>query len=67
VDNLQDEDITEIFEKEYKLEMIKKALNDLPEKYKEVLFLKYVEHKENKQISEILDISEENVRQRISR
>jgi RNA polymerase sigma factor (sigma-70 family) len=64
---LKDEDIVEIFDKDYKLELIKKALISLPDKYKDVIFLKYIEHKNNEEIADILGISEDNVRQRLSR
>jgi RNA polymerase sigma-70 factor (ECF subfamily) len=57
----------DIFEKDYKFEMIKQALEQLPEKYKDIVFLKYVEQKNNDEIAEILGISEDNVRQRLSR
>ncbi len=42
-------------------------LRDLPENYKTVLMLKFVNRFENKDIAKMLGISEENVRQRISR
>ena len=67
IDNLQDDDFLDIFEKDYKFEMIKQALEQLPEKYKDIVFLKYVEQKNNDEIAEILGISEDNVRQRLSR
>lgn len=42
-------------------------VRDLPDKYKEVFLLKYVNNYNNKEISEILNISEDAVRQRILR
>lgn len=42
-------------------------IRELPEKYKGVFLLKYVNGYENKEIASILNISEEAVRQRISR
>ncbi len=42
-------------------------MEKLPEIYKDVLFLKYADGYDNKEIAGILDISEDNVRQRLSR
>lgn len=44
-----------------------RIIRELPEKYKEVFLLKYVNGYENKEIADVLNISEEAVRQRISR
>lgn len=44
-----------------------KVIRELPEKYKEVFLLKYVNNLGNAQIAKSLNISEEAVRQRISR
>ena len=43
------------------------AIEILPNKYKEILLLKYSAEFSNSEIAEILDISELNVRKRISR
>lgn len=45
------------------LEILKK----LPDKYKDVFLLKYSNYMENYEIAEVLGITEENVRKRISR
>jgi RNA polymerase sigma-70 factor (ECF subfamily) len=65
-DNKQD-NIIDILEQDFKLERIKKALQKLPDKYKDVIFLKYVEWKTNEEIMEILNISYDTLRQRLSR
>lgn len=42
-------------------------IRNLPDKYRDVFLLKYVSEYDNKKIAKILNISEEAVRQRISR
>lgn len=44
-----------------------KVIRDLPEKYREVFLLRYVNGYENKEIAKILNISEDTVRQRVLR
>jgi RNA polymerase sigma-70 factor (ECF subfamily) len=61
------DDLKDLFHKEFQSEAIICALHELDEKFKEVIFLKFVEWYENQEISVYLDISEDNVRQRISR
>lgn len=48
-------------------DVIVKTINGLPENYRSVLVLKYYHGYDNEEISSILKISEDNVRQRISR
>ena len=57
----------EILNEDFQREDIKTALSQLPQNYQVVLFLKYVEGKTNGEISEMLNISLDNVRQRASR
>ncbi len=67
-DNLADPtDIAELFHIQFQSEQIVKALGSLDAKYKEVLFLKYIEWYDNEDIARTFDISEDNVRQRLSR
>ncbi len=73
-DKLQIEDIIEdtenLFEeidKNYKLELIKDAIHKLPDIYRQVLILKYVDNLSNDEIAEFLWITNDVVRQRISR
>ena len=47
--------------------LILDVLKNLPDIYKNVLLLKYVNHYENKEIARILNIKEGNVRQRLLR
>ncbi|MGL5439675.1 MAG: RNA polymerase sigma factor [Filifactoraceae bacterium] len=65
-------DEIEIFMEDSKIEvmaenMIKEAMNKLPINYMTVLKLKYTQGFSDSEISNMLDISEDNVRQRISR
>ena len=62
-----DKEIVDILNEDFQREDIKMALSQLPEKYKIVLFLKYVEGKSNAEIAKMLNISVDNVRQRASR
>ncbi len=64
---LSDEDINKLIDKNFKLEKIKEALKQLEDIYQDVIFLKFIENKSNQEIAEILWISQDNVRQRISR
>ncbi len=64
---LSDQDVDEILNSNFKYEEIKKAIGKLDEASKEIVFLKFVEEKTNEEISATLNISQDNVRQRISR
>lgn len=67
-DSLEDEeDFTQILDNEYTLEQIRLAILELDEMSKEVISLKYVEEKSYWEISQILWISQDLVRQRCSR
>ena len=67
-DSLEDEeDFTQILDNEYTFEQIQKAMNDLDEVSKEIISLKYIEDKSYGEISGILWISQDLVRQRCSR
>lgn len=67
-DSLEDEeDFTEILNNEYTFEQIQKAIMELDEVSKEVITLKFIEEKSYWEISGILWISQDLVRQRCSR
>ena len=67
-DSLEDEeDFTQILDNEYTLEQIRLAIFELDEMSKEVISLKFIEEKSYWEISEILWISQDLVRQRCSR
>lgn len=60
-------DIADIADIKFQSEKITQALEKLDDNHKDVLFMKYILHYENSQISSSLDISEDNVRQRLHR
>ncbi len=62
-----EKEIMDVLNEDFQREDIKIALSNLPQKYKIVLFLKYVEGKTNTEIAQSLNISIDNVRQRASR
>ena len=67
-DSLEDEsDFTQILDNEYTFEQIQQAMYDLDEMSKEIISLKYIEDKSYGEISGILWISQDLVRQRCSR
>ena len=67
-DSLEDEeDFTQILDNEYTYEQIQQAMYDLDEISKEIISLKYIEDKSYGEISRILWISQDLVRQRCSR
>lgn len=59
--------IDELLEQDFELEQIKKAMQELDTLSREIIFLKYIENKSNTEIEEQLLISQEVIRQRISR
>ena len=67
--NIEDEhyDIVDITETNFTSDKIKEALEKLDENFKDVIFMKYILSYDNNKISEELNISEDNVRQRIHR
>lgn len=67
-DTLVDEGvIDEFLQQDFELEQIKKAMQELDVLSREIIFLKYIEHKSNTEIEEQLMLSQEVIRQRISR
>ena len=67
-DSLEDEeDFTEMLETEYTFEQIRSAILQLDDASKEVISLKFIEEKSYREISEMLEISQDVVRQRCSR
>ena len=67
-DSLEDEeDFTEVLDNEYTFEQIRRAILELDEASKEIISLKFIEEKSYWEISWILWISQDLVRQRCSR
>lgn len=67
-ESLVDEtDFSAFLEQDFELNLIQKAMQDLDATSREIIFLKFIEHKSNAEIEEVLQISQEVIRQRISR
>lgn len=62
IPDLKSEDIIKNIEVKNESEIVFKALDVLNGQYKEILILKYIDELTNKEISEIMDISEGNAR-----
>ena len=54
-------------ESDYQYDAIQIAIQSLDNAYKDAIFFRFVEEKSYEEISQILGISQENVRQKISR
>lgn len=66
-DEYLSDNFLDILELEYKKELILNSLKELPEIYKDILYLKLIEDKSYEEISNILWISYDTCRQRYSR
>lgn len=65
--NYEDFDWIEILENEFNYNKIVESIEQLDEKSKEIIFLKYIEERTLEEISILLNINYDNVRQRLSR
>jgi RNA polymerase sigma factor (sigma-70 family) len=54
-------------ETEYQYKQIENAMKELDGDSREIIYLKFIEEKENSEIADMLQISNENVRQKLSR
>jgi len=67
-EKLEDDfDMFELLEADFKMKEIEDAMKKLDLESKEIIYLKFIEEKDNIEIAQILEISNENVRQKISR
>ena len=64
---IEESEIVELLQQDFELAQIKAAMQELDALSREIIFLKYIEHKSNTEIEEQLLISQEVIRQRISR
>ena len=64
---IEESEIAELLQQDFELAQIKAAMQELDALSREIIFLKYIEHKSNTEIEEQLLISQEVIRQRISR
>lgn len=67
-DTLTDEDdIHILLEQQFQFEKIQEAMKELDDASKDILYWKFIEEKSNEEIQVLLSISNDNVRQRLSR
>ncbi len=67
-DTLQDDlDIIDFLEEEFQFKQIEEAMHGLDSDSRELIYLKFVEWKDNNEISEIFWLSVDNIRQKIFR
>ncbi len=67
-DNLADEeDIHTLMDHQFQFENIQKAMKELDDGSRDILYWKFIEEKSNEEIQLLLSISNDNVRQRLSR
>lgn len=62
-----DSDILELLEQNFKFEQIEKAMNQLDSLSKDIIYLRFIEEKSTNEIADILQLSNDNVRQKVSR
>lgn len=62
-----DKDILELMDTQFSYDKIITAIEKLEDKYKEVIYMKFVEEKSYDEISDILSTSNDNIRKRLSR
>ena len=61
------DDLTTLLEQEFKFEHIQKAMKELDEWNKDVIYRKFIEEKSYEEIAFLLSTSQDNVRQKLSR
>lgn len=67
-ETLEDDfNLSDFLETNFQFEKIEKAMKNIDTESKEIIYLKFIEEKDNKEISELLNLSNDNVRQKISR
>ena len=64
---IEESEVAELLQQDFELAQIKAAMQELDALSREIIFLKYIEHRSNTEIEEQLLISQEVIRQRISR
>lgn len=64
---IDEEDISELLQIDFEFEKIQEAIKELDDGSKDVIYRKFIEEKTNEEIESILWISNDNVRQRLSR
>ncbi len=64
---VEEEDISNILQKDFEFSKIQKAMKELDDWSKDIIYRKFIEEKSNEEIEVILWISNDNVRQKLSR
>lgn len=64
---IEESDLTQILETDFKIDQIQNAIKELDIWSKDIIHLKFIEEKSNEEISQFLWISEDNIRQKLSR
>lgn len=62
-----EDDLIDVMERSYQIEQIEEAMHGLDAVCGEIIFLKYIEGRSSDEMSRLLGISQEAVRQRVSR
>ena len=68
-ENLVDEsmNLSDIMELDFSFDKIQSSINKLDNISKDIVYMKFIEEKSNQEISDLLGISHDNIRQRLSR
>jgi len=68
-EQLEDEnsDLNELFEQDFKFEQIQEALWKLDAISRDIIHMKFIEEKSNQEIADLLQLSNTNIRQKLSR
>lgn len=67
-DNIEDNiSLTELLEQDFKFEQIESAMQQLDDISKDIVYLKFIEEQSNKEIADLLLMTQDNVRQKLSR
>ncbi len=68
-DNIVDEsmDLSDIMEADFSFERIQESIAKLEPLSRDIVYMKFIENKSNQEISDLLGISNDNIRQKLSR
>ncbi|MDD3262649.1 MAG: sigma-70 family RNA polymerase sigma factor [Candidatus Absconditabacteria bacterium] len=64
---IEEEDIGDILQRDFEFSKIQKAMKEIDDGSKDIIYWKFIEEKSNEEIEILLGISNDNVRQRLSR
>lgn len=64
---MDDSDLKETLDQQFKFEHIQAAMKELDDMSKDIIYWKFIEERSNEEIQILLSISNDNVRQRLSR